>query len=68
MLVRHAIEGIVAIKWKLLNNVYAWCFQTSIKTCLSLTAIFQNDGGSFMNITNHKLLYTDVTTIPHAVP
>ena len=38
-------------------------FQTSAKTCLSLTAMFQNDEGRFLNITNCKLLYTDVTTI-----
>ena len=42
-------------------------FQTSAKTCLSLTAMFQNDGGRFLNITNRKLLYADVTTILHVV-
>ena len=43
-------------------------FQTITKKCLSLTAMFQNDGGGFLNITNHKLLYADViTTILHAV-
>ena len=38
-------------------------FQTSTKNCLSLTAMFQNDEGRFLIITNCKLLYTDETTI-----
>ena len=38
-----------------------------LKMCLSLTAMFQNDGGRFLNTTNCKLLYTDVTTILHVV-
>ena len=43
-------------------------FQTiTIKPCLSLTAMFQNDGWRFLNISNRKLLYADVTTILHVV-
>ena len=42
-------------------------FQTITKTWLSLTAMFQNDGGRFLNITNCKLLYAAVTTILHVV-
>ena len=43
-------------------------FQTITKTCLSLTAMFQNDGGRFLkNITNRKLLIADVITILHVV-
>ena len=42
-------------------------FQTITKTCLSLTAMLQNDGGRFLTITNHKLLYADITTILHVV-
>ena len=42
-------------------------FQTSTEKCLSLTAMFQNDEGRFLNITNCKLLDTDVTTIFDAV-
>ena len=38
-----------------------------LKTCLSLTAMFQNDGGRFSNITNRKLFYTVVTTILQVV-
>ena len=42
-------------------------FQTLIKKGLSLTAMFHNDGGRFLNIRNRKLLYTDVTAILHVV-
>ena len=30
--------------------------------------MFQNDGGRFLNITNRKFLYTDITTIFHVCP
>ena len=34
---------------------------------LTFIAMFQNDGERILNMTNGKLLYTDVTTILHAV-
>ena len=42
-------------------------FQTITKRCLTLTGMFQNDGRRFLNITNRKLLYAEVTTILHVV-
>ena len=37
-------------------------FQTITKKCLSFK-MFQNDGGRFLDITNRKLRYAEVTKI-----